>query len=179
MKGEVENLFEKVFRKKIYFEEVENEIFFSDCLKIYFEKNFIGICGTANSKILKQFEIEQDVFIVDINVDLLENFSIKIPKYKTLSKFPSVYRDFAFIMDDKNQKIGEIEKFLFNANSLIRSVILFDIYKGKEIGDGKQSCAFRLEFRSTENTLTDEIVDSHCKKILDEMNKKFNVYIRI
>jgi phenylalanyl-tRNA synthetase beta chain len=44
------------------------------------------------------------------------------------------------------------------AGELLRSLDVFDLYRGEQVGEGNKSLALRLEFRAPDRTLTDEEV---------------------
>ena len=80
-------------------------------------------------------------------------------KYKEISKFPSIKKDIAVVVD-KNIESLEIAKAIKKAggNSLV-NVEIFDVYDGKGIEEGKRSLAFSLTFTAFDKTLTDEEIN--------------------
>ena len=98
--------------------------------------------------------------------------------FKSFPKFPSVERDLALVMD-KSVTNGETLKLIkkFSDKSL-KSVELFDIYQGEQIGKNKKSMAFNLVFVSYDRTLNVEEIDSAMKNILDALVEKLNAELR-
>ncbi|WP_308269712.1 phenylalanine--tRNA ligase subunit beta, partial [Prevotella sp.] len=98
--------------------------------------------GTVSHKLLKKMDIDQDVFYADINWN---NIMRAIKKNETLyhdiSKFPSVSRDLALLID-KSVEFEQIEQIARQTEKkLLKSVELFDVYEGKNLPEGKKSYA--------------------------------------
>ena len=86
--------------------------------------------------------------------------------FKPLPKFPATTRDIALVCDD-SLPVAAIEKTIKKAiGSILESVTLFDVYKGKQIAEGKKSVAYSISMRSHDGTLTDEQADSAVNRVL-------------
>lgn len=86
--------------------------------------------------------------------------------YKPMPKFPATTRDLSLICDD-NLPAASIEKAIKKAaGKVLEKVTLFDVYKGKQIEEGKKSISYSISMRSHDGTLTDEQADSVMKKVL-------------
>jgi len=89
-----------------------------------------------------------------------------------------VYRDLAFVVDE-SVPVGELEKAIKEkAGDLLKSIYLFDIYRGEKIGDGKKSVAFSLEIVSGQKTLTDEEVNALMKEIVSYVEGRTGAKLR-
>ncbi|MFI5027694.1 MAG: phenylalanine--tRNA ligase subunit beta [Solirubrobacterales bacterium] len=78
--------------------------------------------------------------------------------YEDVTSFPAVYQDLAVAVADESSAASVREAILAGGGELLRSVEVFDLYKGEQLGDGRKSLALRLEFRADDRTLTDEEV---------------------
>ena len=88
-----------------------------------------------------------------------------------MQKFPAKNRDIAVVCDE-NLAVAELEKAIKSAvGNILETVELFDVYKGKQVGEGKKSVAFAISMRSHEGTLTDEQADAAMKRVLKELAK--------
>ncbi len=99
---------------------------------------------------------------------IAELLDIDIPEklYKPLPKYPATTRDVALICDDEIP-VAALEKLIKGAvGSILEKVTLFDVYKGKQIEDGKKSCAFSISMRSHDGTLTDDQADAAMKRVV-------------
>lgn len=87
-----------------------------------------------------------------------------------MPKFPATTRDLALLCDD-DLPVQSIERAICaGAGKLLEKVELFDIYKGKQIPEGKKSVAYNITMRSADRTLTDEDVEKAMNKILKNLS---------
>ena len=99
-------------------------------------------------------------------------------KFKEISKFPSVKKDLAVIVD-KDKTSGEVSMAIKKAASnLLTKVELFDVYTGANIDENKKSLAYSLTFEDSKKTLTDEEINKEMEKIIEFLNKKINAELR-
>ena len=98
--------------------------------------------------------------------------------YTPLPKYPSTSRDIALLVEEE-MEVGEIEKLIKEeAKSILESVKLFDVYRGKQVEEGKKSVAFNLTYRDKEKTLTDEEVAEVHNKVLHALKERLNAVLR-
>ena len=123
----------------------------------------------ASEKAIERVEQITGKKVTFYKTDMLELAETKI-SYKPLPKYPATTRDLSLLCDDSLPS-GDIEKSIKNAaGKLLEKVTLFDVYKGKQIAEGKKSISYSISMRSHEGTLTDEQADSVMKKILKALN---------
>lgn len=138
---------------------------------------YVGFIGRCKNDILQKYKIEKEVFYAELNLDALVATEPD-RRYKEFSKFPTVNRDVAFIVDRK-LPIVEIENELWKAGGMqMTSVTLFDVFEGKSVGEGKKSVAFSLSLNSAEKTLTDKEIDDIIGNIVNTITKKFDALLR-
>jgi len=179
-KGIAEELldFLKIKNYEFMISQKESPIFTRNYLEIYMNDEKIGEVGEANEKILKLYDIEQVAYIVDIDAYKLYNFGLKQPNYKPISQYPPVLRDLAFVFDETIAAGDVLKEIQMQAGDLLQRLNLFDVYKGKSIGEGKKSIAFSLYFASAERTLTDNEINEITERIISHIEKKFNAQLR-
>ncbi len=152
--------------------------FSANSLTLIYKDREIGMLGTISGEILKKFDIEIPVNALLIDLDALFKIPGKELKYKPVPPFPGVTRDLAFVLDESVQA-GPIYSAIYaNGGVFLRSVDIFDVYKGKNIAEGKKSIAFTLYFASPDRTLVDEEVDDSINKIVSAVKKEFNAELR-
>jgi len=138
----------------------------------------VGILGEAAEEILDLFGIKEKVYIAELD---FEKLSVCIPKKKPFSplpKFPPVDRDIAIMVDEDilSEKIRD--KIRMVGGNLIQDLILFDIYRGKQISPGKKSLAYSIRYRSQDKTLTDEEVEEIQHKVISGLEESFKATLR-
>jgi phenylalanyl-tRNA synthetase beta chain len=152
---------------------------FDSCVQAKVKNNTIGTIGSINKKILELFEIKQPVLYIDLDWDkVLElNNALKIT-YAEISKFPSVQRDLAIVVD-KKLAYEEVEKATWGARiNKLASVKLFDIFESEKLGAGKKSMAVSFTFSDEEKTMTDKDIDGMMNKIISQYEKELSAEIR-
>lgn len=98
--------------------------------------------------------------------------------YQPLPKYPSTARDIALLVDEE-MEVGSIEEVIREyGGELLEDVRLFDVYRGKQVEEGKKSVAFSLVYRDREKTLTDEEVNNVHNSVLDALKDKLNAVLR-
>ncbi len=133
----------------------------------------VGIIGRVHPRVLKD-----DVYVFEINLDKLLAKKVGKMKYKEISKYPSVKKDLALVVDKEKeaQEISlVIKKF---AGSLLSDIEVFDVYEGKGIPEGKKSIAYSLTFEKSDRTLTDEEINIAMEKIIQGAEKKIGAMLR-
>lgn len=133
----------------------------------------------VDKKLLKKFDIDQDVFFADLNWKLILKQSAK---YKAvindLPKFPEVKRDFALLVD-KQVEFAELARAAFETErKLLRNVYLFDVYEGKNLEPGKKSYALSFILQDLENTLKDKQIEGIMARLQKTFEEKFNAKLR-
>lgn len=137
-----------------------------------------GNINKADKRILKNFGIESDVYFCRFYLDELLKHT-GLPKiYRPVTKFPSVKRDIALVVE-KSTNFDILSNVLKESGGkLLRNFELIDIYEGEQVGEGKKSYAFSLDFVSDEKTLTDEETNNALEKILSDLKKKAGATLR-
>ena len=95
-----------------------------------------------------------------------------------MPRFPSVERDLAIVVDGSVEAGKVAEVLRMSAPVLIEDVVLFDVYRGKPIAEGKKSLAFRIAYRDAEATLTDAKVDALHQAALKQASDTFGAELR-
>ncbi len=133
----------------------------------------VGIIGKLHPNVTKE-----DVYVFEINLDELFQKKVGKMKYKEISKFPSIKKDVAFVVD-KNLVSQDIEKVIKNAGgSLLTDIEVFDVYTGVNVPSDKKSIAYSLTFADNKKTLTDEEVNSLMEKVMNNVCNKFGAEVR-
>ncbi len=135
--------------------------------------DMVGIIGKLHPNTAKE-----DVFVMEINLEKLLSKKVGKMKYKEFSKFPSIKKDVAFIVD-KNLESAVIEKQIKkSAGNLLTNIEVFDVYTGEHVEEGKKSIAYSLTFSDSKKTLTDDEVTGIFNKVIADAEKTLGAIIR-
>lgn len=139
----------------------------------------IAVLGIVKHGILQKLDISGDVFFADINWTNLMKLTRKNKVvYSKLSKFPPVSRDLALLVKS-DVKFADIERIARSTEKkLLKSVELFDVYEGKNIGEGMKSYAINFILEDSEKTLTDERTDKVMKNIMNNLAREIGAQQR-
>ncbi|MDO5125497.1 MAG: phenylalanine--tRNA ligase subunit beta [Ruminococcus sp.] len=131
----------------------------------------IGIFGELHPDVLENYSIDTRAYVAKINVpELMAKANVE-KKYKPLPKFPATTRDISVVCDD-SVPVANIEKAIKKAvGTILEKITLFDVYKGKQIQEGKKSVSYSISMRSHDATLTDEQADKAMDKVLKALGE--------
>ena len=143
------------------------------------EPRQLAVLGCMNPVLCKRFGIKQPVFAAEINWEVLFTL-IKRDKFsfKELPKFPEVRRDLALLLDEK-VAYADVRKSAVRAGKkLIKSVTLFDVYRGEKIPAGKKQYALNFVLQDPERTLTDVEVEKTMERVLSALQNELGAVLR-
>ncbi len=141
-------------------------------------KKMVGVLGLVHPAVLTAFEIEQPVFLAELNLDSLFNARHSASTFEEIPAFPPSLRDMAVVVDDSIQAGDVLATAARTGGKLLKSIDLFDIFTGKQVPDGKKSIALSLVFQSNERTLTDKDTQKSWDKILKKLQADFGAELR-
>ncbi len=179
LKGDIEEFLLKYYGTKKYVLEYKKspDKFYEYGISVKVQNKEIGFGGKLKSDLLKEFDIKQDVFALELNVSDLPKPEKK-KAFKEILRFPKVYRDMAFVVDktiDAEEVAAVIKK---GSSRLLKNIRLFDIFESDTLGKNKKSLAFELEYYDNTRTLTEEEVDKDFWSAIELVKKELNAELR-
>ena len=139
----------------------------------------LAVMGTVLPSLAKKFDVKQPVFAAEINWNTLFKL-VKRNKvaFRELPKFPEVRRDLALLLDE-DVCYANLHRSAFKAaKKLLKSVTLFDVYRGDKIPAGKKQYALGFVLQDLEKTLTDADVERIMDKLLSTFVNEFGATLR-
>ena len=135
--------------------------------------------GSVAKAVLKDLDIEREVYYADFDWDLLLK-SIRKNKivYKEVSKFPAVRRDLSMLLSTDVTFSQLKQAALRTEKNLIREINVFDVYEGDKLPEGKKSYAVSFVLQDEEKTLTDKQIDGVMNKLIVNFGKELGAEIR-
>lgn len=185
LKGMVECLFEMMGIKDVaYIAESEYGIYHPGrCARVVKmtdrgEEVELGIMGEIHPDVADNYGIGVKAYCGEFFIDRLIDFSSNEIQYSKPPKYPSTSRDIAMVVDEKTP-VAEIEKVIKNSGTeILRSVELFDVYRGEQVGAGKKSVAYSLTYRHDDRTLTDKETEEAHTRIIEAIKSELGANIR-
>jgi phenylalanyl-tRNA synthetase beta chain len=156
----------------------KNDVF-SEGITLSLGKIKLADFGVVKRSILKEFGIKQEVLFADFNWDnVLKLSSKKNITVSELSKFPSVKRDLALLIDHKVE-FKEVYNLAFQSErKLLKEVDLFDVYEGDKLPEGKKSYAVSFVLQDETKTLEDKQIDKIMQKLQQSFEQNLEAVLR-
>ena len=152
---------------------------FGDALEIISKGNTIARLGKVSPKLLKEYDIDQDCFYAEIEIEAVQKLRSKENfKFVDIPKFNKIRRDLALLVD-KNVNYAELYKLAKkNPSKYLKNINLFDVYEGKNLPEGKKSYALSFELLNEEKTLEDKDITAVMDSLIKNFKKEFNAELR-
>jgi len=138
----------------------------------------VGWFGKVDKRVLKNYDISQDVYYAELDTDYLASLPEKKFETKEISKFPVVERDIAIVVDEKVTNEELMTAIKSACGKIFYSVNLFDIYRSEALGVNKKSMAYKINFMSEEKTLTGEEIAAAMNKVVRSLEFRLGAKLR-
>ena len=180
LKGEVDALLEQLnVHPATYVADTKNPSYHPGrCADIMIDGKKLGVIGQIHPLVAEGYGISGEVYVAELDFTGLQSALAPERVFHSLPKFPTVSRDLALVCDEA-MTVGMLEACIKKAGGkLLRSIQLFDIYRGPGIAPGKKSVAFSLELRADDRTLTDEDTTGVTNVVLEKLKNGLGVTLR-
>jgi len=148
------------------------------CANIISNGELLGTVGEMHPDVAERYGINDRVYTCELLFSVIMGQSRTEIIYSPLPKYPAVTRDIALLVDEDVTAGSIVEIIEANGGDILEDVQLFDVYRGKQIEEGKKSIAFALTYRDAEKTLTDDEVAKVHDKILAALESGANAVLR-
>jgi phenylalanyl-tRNA synthetase beta chain len=146
------------------------------CAELWADGQAVGWIGALHPRLVQAFGLPAAPMLFEFDSRVLARR--ELPRYATLSRFPQVRRDLAFVLDaliPAGELLAELRKA---AAAFVRSIEVFDEYRGKGVAENQKSLAIRVVMQDTERTLTDQEVDDAVQELVDTALRQCNASLR-
>lgn len=136
----------------------------------------VGWIGNLHPALAKRLDLPDETVLFELEMAAITQGSA--PEFRELSKYPSVRRDLAIVIDEATsaEKIREIA--LAAGGEKLRELRIFDVYQGKGIETGLKSIALGLILQDSSRTLTDKDVDGVIARVATSLKNKLGASLR-
>jgi phenylalanyl-tRNA synthetase beta chain len=160
----------------IYYDSVSALI--ESAVAVEINGTYAGLLGKIGKSIAQRFDIDDAIFVCELNIGSLQRSWITEKKLKPLPRFPSVHRDLAFVVESSVQQEIVARSIREAGGTLLENLVLFDLYESDQVGAGKKSLAYSLEFQPLDRTLTDREIDAEVSRIVAHVEKTCGAKLR-
>lgn len=138
----------------------------------------VGWFGKIHKHVLKNYGINQDVYYGELDTDYLAKLPEKKYTTKEISKYPSVERGLAVVVDESVCNADLVAAIKSSCGKIFGGVELFDVYRSDALGKDKKSMAYKVTFASDEKTLTGDEINAVVAKILKSLDFRYGAKLR-
>jgi phenylalanyl-tRNA synthetase beta chain len=180
LKAVLQNLFTKLGVKNLRTEVITESDIFSYGLRLTRGREVVIEYGEVKKAVVKKMDIKNPVLYAEINWDLcLEILKNNKIRFAEISKFPTVRRDLALILDQQVVFGDLADTARKAAKDVLKEVNLFDVFADEtKLGAGKKSYALSFTFNDDSKTLQDKDIDGIVNNLIKQFETKFNAEIR-
>jgi len=180
LKGVVEALLAGLGLEGVFEPEVHPTFYPGRCAQVSAGARVLGTMGELHPLVREAFDLPvQPVCALEFDLDgLLEAWGMP-RRMAPISVHPPVYEDLAVVVQESVPAV-RIRDLIAQAGApLVRSVVLFDVYQGEQVGAGRKSLAYRLTYQADDRTLTDQEVSKVRAKIVRRLEQELGATLRI
>jgi phenylalanyl-tRNA synthetase beta chain len=179
LKGECEALLRQLRYEPFSFERNEHPFFEpGSCLAVAFKEEKIGCLGRVAGRMREAFDLKQEVWVAEIDLDLLFGKQPRPFVYQPVAKYPGIIRDVSLLVP-RGVAYQDIQKAIEKLPlPILEEVQLIDRYSGESIPQDKISLSFRFIYRHLQRTLLAEEVDKAEQQVLNQLKRIFGVQLR-
>jgi phenylalanyl-tRNA synthetase beta chain len=150
----------------------------SHAAEVSLEGQRLWVLGDLDGKLSEEMGFKAAPALAEVNLDLVIERSVLERRFSKLPVYPASSRDIALVVDEA-VTWETVEQWVRQAGGeLLEDVRFFDLYRGKQVPEGKKSLAFRLTFRAPDRTLTGQEVDGIWEVVVEALKKQLGATLR-
>lgn len=147
---------------------------------LYHNNQWLADIGVVHTDLRKKLDLSQEAFIAEINWTLIEDhINSRKQSFHSIPRYPSVRRDLALVLPEDIKYVDLVSAALKAERQLLKAVNLFDVYKGKNIPEGKISYALSFVLQDENKTLTDKQIEKSMQRIQSALEENFAASLRV
>ena len=149
------------------------------CAQVSVDGHVLGVMGELHPLVREAFGLpEALVAALEFDLEVLLGLWGAPRRMTPISLHPPVYEDLAVVVDEETPAVRVRDLIAQTGAPLLRSVVLFDVYRGEQVGPGKKSLAYRLTYQADDRTLTDPEVARVREKIVRRLEREIGATLR-
>jgi phenylalanyl-tRNA synthetase beta chain len=141
-------------------------------------EEIVGVIGELHPGVAGRLDLPARVALFELDAGRLAAHASAAPAYRDIPRFPPVHRDLAFVVDAAVPAGAVRDEVAGAGGDLTDSAVLFDVFTGGPIPEGRKSLAFSVDFRAPDRTLTDEEADQAVRRIVEHLAARFGAELR-
>ncbi len=181
LKGVVESILTGFGIEEVLFDATRTQPYLhtgKSCALVTESGYLLGSLGEVHPRTLSDYDIDQAVYLLDLDAEQLLQHSAPGLSFKSLSRFPDVSRDTALLLDTDIRAAQVLDILKKIKSKSVEELILFDMYTGAGIPEGKKSLGIRIRYRDMTKTLTEDEVGKAHDRMISTLCEKLAAEIR-
>ncbi|NCX94281.1 MAG: phenylalanine--tRNA ligase subunit beta, partial [Gammaproteobacteria bacterium] len=177
LKGDLEAVL-TLTHQKVSFKSAEDVQYLhpGQSARVFLEEKPIGVIGKLHPNVIRFLDFKGDIFVFEI--DLAEVLSTQKPAFAPISKYPSIARDLALVVDEVLPVADILNAVRSSMGSILVDLNVFDVYAGAGIPEGKKSVALSLILQDLSHTLTELDINEKMNQLLSMLSTQFKATLR-
>jgi len=114
----------------------------------------LGFLGEVSKAGLARFDLRRPATVAELDLNVLIESAVLIPKYAKASQFPTSEQDLNFLVDEPVRWAELSGVVRTAAGTLLEELDFRELYRSEKLPAGKKKLLMRVVFRSREGTLT-------------------------
>ena len=137
-----------------------------------------GALGQLHPRMAAAHDLPEATFVFELDAAVLARAAAADAIYRPLSEFPAVERDMALVVDDTVDAGALLDAVRAQGIAEVEGAVIFDVYAGPQVGEGRKNIAIGLTYRAADRTLKDAEVDALHARIVNALNVRFAAALR-
>ncbi|MEA3406702.1 MAG: phenylalanine--tRNA ligase subunit beta [Chloroflexota bacterium] len=139
----------------------------------------VGVLGEVHPVVRNNYDLpEQRIALAELDLETLLHEAEPLQQFEAPSRMPALKLDMAIVIDETVPP-DEVEAVIRQTGGeLLSDVVLFDVYHGEQLGEGKRSLAYSLTFQSAEETLTTDQAAEQRERIAERLEEAYGAQLR-
>jgi len=144
--------------------------------RIYRGPQAVGWLGELHPQVVKALNLPTTVILLELETETA--FRAKPLQFQKISKFPTIRRDLAIVIDESVPLAVLQENVTVSASGLLSELRVFDVYRGPGVETGRKSIALGLILQDSSRTLTDVDADTVVTSVVARLRDELSATIR-
>ncbi len=152
------------------------------CARVSVDGKLLGYMGELHPLVRETFDLPaQPVALLEWDLDILLTAAHQAGATKRIgfiSPYAPVYEDIALVVDEEMPAI-QVQRAILRAGApLVTQALLFDVYRGPQVGAGKKSLAFALTYQAPDKALSERQIERLRQRIIKQVTKQLHATLR-
>ncbi len=138
----------------------------------------IGLVGELHPRVLSGFDLPGRVIAAEVLFDRFANADPPVPQARPLPRFPGIRRDLTLVVSGRILGNDLVQVIRQLGGYTLREVSMQSEYEGPQLGAGRRSLSFGLQYQADDRTLTSEEVSASHERIVQGLKERFQAEVR-